>query len=469
MTGRFVNPLTAKLLTIGLLALVLLFPLAQVRSLVHERQAMRQSAVDRIGVGWGARQIIGSPILAVPIETDTRLGERIVRTPGVVHVLAGQASLQARLRPELRHLGIYTVPVYVAAVQVSGEFDAQAIGELLAMSADNGSVGAASVGREPTGREQTAGERTGRIVHWSRARIVVPVADVRGIREVKLARWDGKDLHLQPAAYDDLGGIGAQIDASPLTQGRPIPFRFEMELAGSEALHVLPLARATAVQIASTWQHPNFSAGAFLPARYTLDSGGFDAHWQVLELNRDFPQSWPETAVAAARLRAAAFGVDLYQPVDTYQRNERAIKYALLFIAITLMSIFLWEHLSRTRLHALQYLLVGLALCVFYLLLLALSEHVSFAGAYLIAATALVALVGVYLAGALRSRRAGALAGIAMASVYALLYLLVLSEQYALLLGAVLLFGVLATIMLVTRRLNWHALAAGGADPPPGD
>jgi inner membrane protein len=180
----------------------------------------------------------------------------------------------------------------------------------------------------------------------------------------------------------------------------------------------------------------------------------------VLELNRNFPQSWAGEATPDGTLLATAYGVQLHQPVDTYQRNERAIKYALLFIAITLMTIFLWEHLSGLRLHAVQYFMVGLALSVFYLLLLAFSEHLPFGAAYAIAAAALTALLGIYLAGALRSQRAGALAAGTIASVYGLLYLLVLSEQYALLLGALLVFAVLAAIMLVTRRLDWHELGA---------
>jgi inner membrane protein len=451
MTFSFLSSLTAKLFTIGLIAILLLFPLAQVHDLVRERAGMRELAVERIGAGWGGRQVIGAPILAVPFEiitrepyeTNTRQGEKIIRTPGVWYALAAQADVRATLKPQIRHLGIYSVPVYESSLQLSGSFDARAVHDLMA-------------------------EAPGRTVDWQRASIVVPVADVRGIREVKVARWADGDLHLEPAAYQTLSGVGAQINVAPLQQGQNVSFRFELGLAGSQSLRVLPLAQETTAQLTSSWPHPNFSAGAFLPARYTLDDKGFDAHWQVLDLNRGYPQSWRDAFVDEPQLLATAFGVDLYQPVDTYQRNERAIKYALLFIAITLMSIFLWEHATRAALHPMQYLLVGLALCVFYLLLLALSEHVLFGGAYLMAATALVALVGVYLAGVLRSRMRGAVAATAVGTVYGLLYLLILSEQYALLLGAVLIFAVLATIMVVTRRLDWRSLARGAAAAPEG-
>lgn len=449
MKSGFLGSLTAKLLAIGLIAVLLLLPLAHVRSLVYERAGMRETAVERIGSGWGGRQVIGSPILAVPFEvvtretyeTDTRKGEKVTRTPGVWYALAAQADVRATLEPQIRHLGIYSVPVYESALQISGAFDPRALHDLTT-------------------------DIPGRTVDWQRARIVVPVADVRGIREVKVARWVDADLHLEPASYDSLSGVGAQIDVGALQRGQNAEFRFELGLAGSQSLRVLPLAQATTARFTSPWPHPNFSAGAFLPARYTLDAQGFDARWQVLDLNRGFPQGWHDSSIGGEQLLATAFGVDLYQPVDTYQRNERAIKYALLFIAITLMSIFLWEYATRASLHAMQYLLVGLALCVFYLLLLALSEHVRFGSAYLIATGALVLLIGVYLAGALDSRKRGAVAGAAVGAVYGLLYLLVLSEQYALLLGAVLVFAVLAIIMLVTRRLDWRALARG-ADAAP--
>ncbi len=435
----FIKPLTAKLLTIGALTVVLLLPLSQVRSLVAERQGMRQTAVDSIGAGWGRSQVVGPPILEIPTETESTVGERVVRTPGFVHVLPATASFESRLEPDRRRLGIYEVPVYVASLKLAGRFVAEPPGELLS-------------------------DTPSRVVHWKRARLIVPIADVRGIREVKLATANGAALHLQPDAYDAISAIGAPFDASVLLQGKGIEFRFDLTVAGSESFQIMPLARETSARLASSWPHPNFSSGAFLPVSYDLDAQGFDARWQVLELNRGYPQVWPETLVDAERLRASAFGVGLYQPVDTYQRNERAIKYALLFIAITLMSIFLWEQVTGMRLHAMQYLLVGLALSVFYLLLLALSEHLAFAVAYLVAAGALVALIGIYLAGVLRSRRLAGIAAAAIASVYGLLYLLVLSEQYALLLGALFVFAVLGTIMVVTRRFDWHALSNDGGD-----
>jgi inner membrane protein len=177
----------------------------------------------------------------------------------------------------------------------------------------------------------------------------------------------------------------------------------------------------------------------------------------VLEVNRSFGQSWTLEPSIQAALAASAFGVNLYQPVDAYQRVERAVKYACLFVAFTFMAFFCWERVRRLRIHPVQYALIGLALSVFYLLLLALSEHLPFAIAYFVATAALVALLGTYVAGALHSRRQGASVAGCFALMYLLLYALLLSEDYALLVGALAVFVLLAAIMLVTRRVDWYS------------
>jgi len=433
-TRRVLTPLAGKVLAIGVVVLLLMLPVANVKDLVSERAGMRAAAIERVADGWGAGQAVGPPILEIPVDWVLQEGDRVIRTRQMFHSLPVQGAVDATLQPEVRNVGIYTVPVYLAGIKITGHFAPQALKDL-------------------------ATERAGRTVQWSQARLLLPLSDVHGIREFRTARWDGTALGLEPGTYDNLSAVTAPIALDSLRQGRDASFAFELELAGSESLRILPLAQTTTARLKSSWPHPNFSSGTFLPVRRSVDSSGFDANWQVLELNRGFAQSWIDQQVPAARLHNASFGVDLYQPVDTYQRNDRAIKYAVLFIAITLMSIFLWEHVAGIRLHAMQYLLVGLALSVFYLLLLALSEHIVFGLAYLVAATALVALLGIYMAGVLQRRSAGLVAAMTLAIVYSLLYLLVLSEQYALLLGAVFVFAVLATIMIVTRQFDWHAVS----------
>jgi inner membrane protein len=347
-------------------------------------------------------------------------------------MLAATAEIRGELESSERHVGIYTVPVYQARLHLAAVF-------------------------APASLALPAAEGATPLPRWSEATLFVPICDLRGIREIVVARWGDQALNLQPAEYDGLTGVSAPVDLTTLRNGQTRELVLEITLAGTRSLRALPLAAVTTVELRSSWPHPSFD-GAFLPASYTVTSDGFDARWQVLELNRGFAQSWIDQAVGASQLTQAAFGVSLFQPIDIYQRSERALKYAVLFIALTFMSVFLWEHLAGKRIHAMQYLFVGLALCVFYLLLIALSEHVRFAWSYLVAAAAQALLIGIYLGSGLKDGRVGVVVASALGTVYGLLYLLILSEDYSLLLGTTLVFVALAAIMWVTRRIDWYHL-----------
>jgi inner membrane protein len=291
---------------------------------------------------------------------------------------------------------------------------------------------------------------------WSQSRLRLPISAVRSLREIQQADFAGRQLKLGPAGPGLYRGIEARLDLSELhNSSTAAAFDFGAVVAGSRSVSMLPIGNVTTVNLRSDWPHPSFQ-GAFLPVARTITEQGFEARWQVLELNRPYRQVWQDGEVDESMLVQSSFGVGLFQPVDIYQRGERAVKYAVLFIALTFLTFFAWEQVTRNRLHPLQYLLVGLALSTFYLLLIALSEHLAFATAYVVAATALVFLIGVYIAGALRSSRRGLVAGGAMTMVYGLLYMLVLSEDYSLLLGAIILFVALAAVMLATRRIDWY-------------
>ena len=227
-------------------------------------------------------------------------------------------------------------------------------------------------------------------------------------------------------------------------------------LAGSGGFTLLPLGSNTHVKLTADWPHPSFT-GSFAPTQYSIDASRFTAEWNVLELNRSYGNAFFAGELPLEQLAASATGVDIFQSIDIYQRGERAIKYALVFIALTFLTFFAWEQVSDVRLHPLQYLLLGLALSVFYLLLIAITEHTSFGLTYAIAATALVALLGSYIAGALRSVARGIKVAIALTATYGFLYGLVLSEDYALLLGAIAVFTALAIVMMVTRSIDWYS------------
>ncbi len=251
---------------------------------------------------------------------------------------------------------------------------------------------------------------------------------------------------------------------------QPINVAITLELAGTGALQLLPLARSTDVTMHAPWRDPSF-VGAALPLTHRLDASGFSAHWHLLDLNRSYGQSWTDgDSGMDAALLASTFGVQLYQPVDVYLRNVRAGKYGLLFITMTFVAVFLCEVLKRLRVHPVQYLLVGAALATFYVVLLALSEQIGFGAAYALAATAVVLMVGGYAMVVLRARRAGLWLGAVLGLIYAMLYGLIAAEQYALLIGALVLLLTVALMMYLTRRIDWYACVptvAGAAPPEP--
>jgi inner membrane protein len=432
---------TVKAVMIGAIVLLLIVPLKLLHGLVSERAGLREQAYVRVAEGWGGSIVLGGPMLVVPMQRtvveriDDKDVTRLVRSD--LYLLPARLDMKIglQLQDQPRYVGIYAVPVYLADVRLAGEFDYRSLRAL--------------VGKPGPDVQY----------FWHQSRLLLPMSQVRSLREVAQASFAGQQVRLGPGRPAVYRGIETPVDLTTLIEGGPSAFEFHTIIAGSRDLSMLPLGSATTVQLHSNWPHPSFH-GAFLPAEHAITPQGFDARWQVLELNRSYRQAWSELEVNETALTESSFGVGLYQAVDVYQRGERAVKYALLFIALTFLTFFAWEQVTRNPLHPLQYLLIGLALSIFYLLLIALSEHISFAAAYVTAAVALVMLIGVYIAGVLRSSIRGGVAGVAMSGVYALLYALVLSEDYALLLGAIVLFVALAAVMLVTRRVDWYRLGS---------
>ncbi|HEY4342586.1 MAG TPA: cell envelope integrity protein CreD [Steroidobacteraceae bacterium] len=422
---------SAKAATLTVIALLLLIPLALLANLVAERVSERDSAVASVAHGWGDRQWLSGPILAIPVTTDG-----VSDQPRDWYVLADNVDLSVDLKvqPVPRSVGSYAVPVYVARVHAKGDFD---------------------VAREIARLSRSDARLR---IHVDQARLLLPVNDLRGLHDLHSASGEFQDF--EPAAGFPIPTLAATLSpGTELATGRH-SFDLTFEVAGTQSLQFLPLARTMQVHSRGNWPDPGFTDG-FLPLERHTDAKGFMANWQILSFNRSYGDRWLQDSVAAATILNSGFGIELVQPVDIYQRSTRSVKYGGLFIALSFMTLFLVEARQRLPIHPIQYGLMGLALSVFYLLLLALSEHVGFIGAYLLATAALCTLMGLYLAGALRSARAGATAAGIFAGTYALLYLLVTSDNNALLAGSIALFTLLSIVMLLTRRLDWYAQDAG--------
>ncbi len=429
------NPLIVKLMLVSLIMLLLLWPLGLVERLVGERSALRYSAVERVAGNVGRAQQVGALMLLVPVTRIATIDGKPFATTTDYHVLANTVHIDGSVDTVARHSGIYVVPAFAAKLQVSGSLDARRVREL-------------------------AAPESGVIKRIGPNRLFLAVSDNAGIRSMSGIRVGGQLLPVEALRVGELNGVGATLPDAVLDAADRVEFDFELQISGTERLQFLPFANAIEVDLRSTWPSPSFS-GAFGPvASPAASASGFSAQWRVLQLNRDYPQLWADNKVSAGQIAASAFGVDFYEPVDAYQRNYRAIHYAFLFVSLTFMVMFLLERMPGLPLHGVHYAMTGAALSIFYLVLLALSEHMTFGAGYAIATAALALLLSIYYSGALHSVRGGLIAGVVSGACYGLLYLLILSEEYALLCGALTLFGVLAAIMITTRKVDWNRMGS---------
>lgn len=439
------NSAIARLGIMGLLTLGLLVPLTMVHATVSERASRRDEAVREVSATWGAPQTVGGPILTVPYVLTWVDGHgKPQQATHRLSVLPATLQVKGHVVPDRRRRGIFDVVVYHATLEVSGQFQRA----------------------DPESLRITPGQ-----IDWGQARLSIGLSDPKGLTSRGTLTWNGKPVALTAHVADSgLVTSGIQAPAAGIGDipvGGSIPFAFSLQMNGTRAIRFLPVAQEMTVDLTSEWPHPSFT-GAPLPQTRTTGDVGFTAHWAVTDLGRAYPQQWTSQGLdrsdLASRAEASAFGVILLQPVDIYQQAERAVKYAVLFIVLTFLVFFLWEVFQATLLHPVQYLLVGVALCLFYLLLVSLSEHIGFDTAYVISAVAATLLIGGYSRAVLKGTRQAASVVLSLASLYGFLYLLLRLEDYALVTGSVGMFLMLAFVMFVTRRMNWYDIRLGEAE-----
>jgi inner membrane protein len=421
----------AKVLVIALLALVLLVPVTMIQGLVYERQMRRDEVVAGIAEGWGGRQTLTAPYVAVPYT--------VTRTE-VTHETIDGKEREKRVQRVEQHVA------YVAADDVDWRLGAavseKARGIYKARLYD---LKAEAQGRISVPANFGIAESTGQ-VRIGVPRLVLGIADPHGIRSTSKLSLDGAAYSFEAGSGDSqrASGLHVPLPALRAAQAHTYAFAFSLELAGSESLALQPMSADTTVAMRSDWPHPSFQ-GQFLPVAHDIAASGFTASWKI-------------SGYAAQGTEALA--VSFVEPAGLYQRLERASKYGFLFIGLTFAAFLLVELLRRLAIHPIQYALVGLALAMFFVLLTALSEHVDFTLAYAAATLACVGLISAYLVRVLQSARLGLAFGGVLAAVYAVLYALLKAEDYSLLGGALLLFGLLAAVMIATRRVDWYALTA---------
>ncbi len=436
--------MTKKMVMIGLLILLLMIPLLMIEGVVSERSGYRSQVRHSIAESWTGEQKLVGPLLVVPYKEyyqqkvwDEKLKQYQTEThhwKRELYIAPEQLSIVAEVATEERKRGLYAIPVYKSELALSGHFSNRQLQELL--------------------------KSTSHKVEWQSAHLAVMVSDVRGISTQPLLQWQGKVLEFQSGSEIGKQRSGMHAPLGKLdVEAVSYAFDFKLPLRGMETLQFAPLGKNTEVQLSADWPHPSF-IGRYLPGERTIDSEKFSASWAISSFSSGMPQLLAECQAGNCNaLLNDTFGVTLFNSVDIYQQSERSVKYAMLFIGLSFVAFFLFEVMKGLRLHPMQYLLVGLGLSVFYLLLISLSEHLAFTLAYLSASLASTAVIGFYISGVLHSWRHGGVMTAVLLLLYAMLFAILRSEDNALLMGSLLIFAVLSMVMVVTRRIDWYAIS----------
>lgn len=412
-----------KAILIGILVMLLLIPTAMIMGLISERERRQTEATEEVSGKWGGMQTITGPVIVIPYVVKP--GET-----GVAMFLPDKLTVNGELMPEIRKRGIYEVAVYSSHLQISGSFSPLDIAGLHIAPED---------------------------LLLKDAYLAIGVTDMRGIYNQAQLQWNNQQFIFNPGVANLLAPSGMQtkiplaLENDSLSGGN---FSVNLDLRGAGQIYFSPVGKSTTVNLNSSWTHPSFD-GAFLPNQHNVHEKGFTAAWQVSHLNRNFPQSFTGGKVD---IHTADFGVALFMPVDGYQQSTRAVKYAILIIGLTFLVFYFIELLQRYSVHPLQYILIGVALCIFYTLLIALAEQLNFQLAYLISALLTLGLVTAYSASVFRSSRMAAGIGGILMILYGFIYVIIRSEDQALLMGSLGLFIILAVVMYFSRKIKWNEL-----------
>ncbi|ART08519.1 cell envelope integrity protein CreD [Klebsiella variicola] len=437
------SPLFWKITTLIGCVVLLSLPLMMVRELINERADYRSEVVDAIEQSTSGSQKLAGPLIAIPVtETLTRMEnqkEVNYQRSWVYYWLPESLAVTGKQTVESRRVGIYSGQVWHNALQIKASFDPL---RLAALRKTNIVLGP--------------------------PRLVVSVGDARGIGAIHAPEVNGNVLSVEPGLGISGDGAGIHMPMPALAEdNKPLEIAFSLDLNGTGEFSLVPIGRNSELQLTSNWPHPGF-LGSFLPTQREVSAAGYRAHWQSSWFANDMG-SYFKDDMEIPWSRLPAFSADVMSLADQYQLTDRATKYAILLIGLTFMAFFVFESLTRRPLHPMQYLLVGLSLVLFYLVLLALSEHVGFTAAWLAASLSGAVMNGVYLQAVLRGWRNSLLFVAALLLLDGVMWFLLHSEDSALLLGTGVLVLALSVLMFLTRRVDWYALSLpkGSAPPPP--
>jgi len=426
----FKNSPTLKVLIILVIALLLLIPRFNIESLVEERKELQDQVISQIHDQWASEQTFSGPIFTVPYEELLNEGTKneSIETR-FIYLLPENLKINGKIIPEERKINIYKAIVYNSDLNFEGDFDLKAIEELQIDSA---------------------------MIQWEKSTVNFGVTDPRGITSISSLNYNGSQSHIEPGLSNRQlkfpNGLHAALKG--MNPDQKIQFSGNIAMKGSTGLYFTPFAKNTEVTIQSPWKDPGFK-GAFLPTERKITDEGFTSTWKVLEYNRSLQHVWNNYIETGTKWR---MGVDLIDQVNIYQKVTRSVKYTTLIIALTFTFFFFFEILKKLKIHPIQYTIVGFALLIFYVLLLALSEHLTFGISFLVSAIGIVAITTYYFYFISKSRAVTTAFGLLFSSIYFFIYVILNIESHSLLIGSLGLFVLIALIMHFTRKIDWYNL-----------
>ncbi len=436
------DSVTAKLIFIGFLLIFLLIPQVWVSGLIGERQQMQQETISEITRNWGTGQEFSGPVLVVPYTyyEKQKVGDKetVNEVSTNLYLLPEVLEITGDIHPEIRYRSIYEAVVYHSNLKVKGRF---------------GEIELRKSGIIPEN------------LQWERARVILGISDLKGLRNTPELILDSEKYPLEIDAYNTslfTNNLMAIPDFSKLTSGKH-EFSFELDMRGSDVMRIKPLGKTNKVTLRGDWSDPKFE-GDQLPEKREVTTDRFEASWSVPYFDRHIPQQWLATNT---RLRSSIeqdlnqnepgfLGVKFLLPVDNYQKTTRTVKYALLVISLTFVSLFFTEILTRRRIHPIQYMLIGAAMTIYYTLLLSLSEYLGFSAAYGIASVSTILLIAAFVKTILKSLRTAALFSAILSAFYLFIFVIMQLQTLSLLIGSIGLFVIIALLMYFSGKVNWE-------------
>ncbi|WP_298285751.1 cell envelope integrity protein CreD [uncultured Lutibacter sp.] len=439
--------ITARMLMIGFLIIILLIPLTYIESLIRERSERQKSVVNEINQKWGNEVLLYGPILKVPYKTYTeklltnsetqKVTKETISHTNYAYFFPEELAIKSEINPEIKKRGIYKTSVYKSDMNISGFFTKPNFTNLEVEDKD---------------------------VLWEKSTIIIKTSNLKGINnqvEISLnsnyyafvPKYEeqiknnlinnNKTLHKLETSY---------LQKEDITLNNKQNFSIELTISGSQQFNIIPIGKQTTLNVKSNWKTANF-IGEFLPFNSDkITEDGFDAKWKILHINRPFSQEYIKYL---PNLNEFAFGVNFKIPIDEYQKSERSAKYGFLVIALTFLIFFLIQSISKINIHPFQYLMIGLALTMFYTLLISISEHSNFFNAYLIASISVIVLITLYSKSILKTFKFPLFIGVSLVALYSFIFVIIQLESYALLVGSLGLFAILSAIMYASRKIEW--------------